>query len=151
MNNKYDEIKEKHQKIVDDFPMKFAFSDEQFNQSMRELGLKSTDTDKVVSIGNGGFIRKTDVKKYYDMWDKLRKEHNNLIETDKTGNGYIKDMFVSELENHEYSYTHDLDETLNALELTREQVFNSPALSHGLELAKKEVLQKESEVDYEYE
>lgn len=55
------------------------------------------------------------------------------------------------LENHEYSYTHDLDETLNALELTREQVFNSPTLSHGLELAKKEVLQKESEVDYEYE
>lgn len=117
MNNKYDEIKEKHQKIVDDFPMKFAFSDEQFNQSMKELDLKPDDTDKVVSIGYG----------------------------------YIKDMFVSELENHEYSYTHDLDETLNALELTREQVFNSPTLSHGLELAKKEVLQKESEVDYEYE
>ena len=151
MNNKYDEIKEKHQKIVDDFPMKFAFSDEQFNQSMKELGLKPTDTDKVVSICGGGFIRKTDVKKYYDMWDKLRKEHNNLIEADKTGDGYIKDMFVSELENHEYSYTHELDETLNALELTREQVFNSPTLSHGLELAKKEVLQKESEVDYEYE
>ena len=151
MNNKYDEIKEKHQKIVDDFPMKFAFSDEQFNQSMKELGLKPNDTDKVVSIGGGGFIRKTDVKKYYDMWEELRKEHNDLIKADKTGDGYIKDMFVSELENHEYSYNHELDETLNALELTREQIFNSPALSHGLELAKKEVLQKESEVDYEYE
>ena len=143
MNNKYNEIKEKHQKIVDNFPMKFAFSDEQFNQSMKELGLKPTDTDKVVSIGGGGFIRKTDVKKYYDMWDSLRKEHNNLIEADKTGDGYIKDMFVSELENHEYSYTHELDETLNALELTREQIVNSPTLSHGLKLAIKEVLRKE--------
>lgn len=151
MKNKYDEIKEKHQKIVDAFPMKFAFSDEQFNQSMKELGLKSTDTDKVVSIGGGGFIRKTDVKKYCDMWDKLRKEHNDLIESDKIGDGYIKDMFVSEFENHEYSYTHELDETLDALELTRDQIANSPTLSHGLELAIKEVLRKDLDNTEDYD
>jgi hypothetical protein len=149
--NKYDEVKERHQKIVNEFPMKFAFSDEQFNQSMKELGLNPKDTDKVISIGEGGFIRKTDVKKFSDMWDTLRKEHNDLIKADKTGEGYIKDMFVSELENHEYGYTYELDETLDALELTREQISKSPTLSHGLELARKEVLKKESEVDYEYE
>lgn len=151
MTNKYDEIKEKHQKIVNEFPMKFAFSDEQFNQGMKELGLDPKDTDKVVSIGGGGFIRKTDAKKFGDMWDTLRKEHNDLIASDKTGEGYIKDMFVSELENHEYGYTYELDDTLDTLELTREQIANSPTLSHGLELARKEVLKKESEVDYEYE
>ena len=48
--NKYDEIKEKHQKIVNEFPMKFAFSDEQFNRGMKELGLDPKDIDKVVSI-----------------------------------------------------------------------------------------------------
>jgi hypothetical protein len=85
------------------------------------------------------------------MWDTLRKEHNDLIKADKTGEGYIKDMFVSELENHEYGYTYELDDTLDALELTREQIANSPTLKHGLELARKEVLHKESEVDYEYE
>ena len=148
--NKYDEIKEKHQKIVNEFPMKFAFSDEQFNRGMKELGLDPKDIDKVVSIGGGGFIRKSDVKKFGDMWDTLRKEHNDLIKADKTGEGYIKDMFVSELENHEYSYTYELDDTLEALELTKEQIANSPSLSHGLELARKEVLQKESEVNYEY-
>ena len=131
--------------------MKFTFSDEQINQGMKELGLKSTDTDKVVSIGSGGFIRKTDVKKYYDMWDKLRKEHNELIEFDKTGEGYIKDMFVSELENHEYSYTHELNKTLDALELTRDKIANSPTLSHGLELAKKEVLSKELDNTEDYD
>jgi hypothetical protein len=149
--NKYDEVKERHQKIVNEFPMKFAFSDEQFNQSMKELGLNPKDTDKVISIGGGGFIRKTDVKKFSDMWDTLRKEHNDLIKADKTGEGYIKDMFVSELENHEYGYTYELDDTLETLELTREQIAKSPTLSHGLELARKEVLKKESEVDYEYE
>ena len=45
----------------------------------------------------------------------------------------------------------ELDDTLDALELTREQIANSPTLKHGLELARKEVLKKESEVDYEYE
>lgn len=151
MNNKYEEIRTKHQKIVDAFPIKFAFSEKQFNQSMKELGLTPKDTDKIVSTAGGGFIRKIDVEKYCDMWDKLRKEHNDLIKADKTGEGYIKDMFVSELENHEYNYTHDLGETLDALELTREQIVNSATLSHGLELAIKEVLQKELEVDYEYE
>ena len=147
--NKYDEIKEKHQKIVNKFPMKFAFSDEQFNQGMKELGLDPKDTHKVISIGGGGFIRKTDAKRFGDMWDTLRKEHNDLIEADKTGEGYIKDMFVSELENHEYGYTYELDDTLDALELTREQIANSITLSHGLELARKEVLHKYSLEDYE--
>ena len=116
MTNKYDEIKQKHQNIVNEFPMKFAFSDEQFNKGMKELGLDPKDTNKVVSIGGGGFIRKTDAKRFGDMWDTLRKEHNDLIKADKTGEGYIKDMFVSELENHEYGYTYELDDTLDALE-----------------------------------
>ena len=73
MNNKYDEIKEKHQKIVDDFPMKFAFSDEQFNQSMKELGLKPDDTDKVVSIGGGGFIKKLMLKNIMICGTNLEK------------------------------------------------------------------------------
>lgn len=149
--NKYDEVKERHQKRVNDFPMKFAFSDEQFNKGMEELGLKPTDTDKVYSIGGGGFIRKTDVEKFSKMWDELRKEHNDLIKADKTGEGYIKDMFVSELENHEYGYTYELEDTLDALELTMDQINNSPTLKHGLELARKEVLKKDNEVNHEYE
>lgn len=151
MKNKYDEVKKRHQRRVNEFPMKFAFSDKQFNKGMEELGLKPTDIDKVYPIGGGGFIRKTDADEFNKMWDELRKEHNDLIKADKTGDGYIKDMFVSELENHEYAYTYDLDDTLDALELTREQIINSPSLSHGLELARKEVLQKSNEADYEYE
>ena len=147
MISKYDEIKEKHQKIVNEFPMKFAFSDEQFNRGMRELGLNPKDTDKVISIGSGGFIRKEDAKKFGDMWDTLRKEHNDLINEDKTGEGYIKDMFVSELLNHEYGYTYDLNDTLDALELKIEDIIKNPILKHGLELARKEVLQKEEDYD----
>ena len=149
--NKYEEIKNKHQKRVNDFPLGFAFSNEQFKNMMEKWGLTENDTDKIVSIDGGGFLRKTDIEEYNKMWAEIRKEHKDLIGEDKTGEGYIKDMFVSELENHEYGYTYELDDTLDALELTREQIANSPSLSHVLELARKEILEKESEQDYDIE
>ena len=149
--NKYEEIKNKHQKRVNDFPLGFAFSNQQFKDMMEKWGLKETDTDKIYSIGAGGYIRKTDLEEYKKMWDDIRKEHNDLIEQDKTGEGYIKDMFLYELENHEYGYTHELEDTLDALELTYDQVMESPSLKHGLELARKEILDKENEKDYDIE
>ena len=151
MKNKYDEIKEKHQQRVNNFPMIFAFSQEHLYEGMKKLGLKSTDTDKIYDMGMGCFIKKIDIDDYNKMWSEIRKEHNDLINADKTGEGYIKDMFISELENHEYSYTLDIDETLDALELTREQVNNSPTLKHGLYLARKEILSKEETIEEDYE
>ena len=149
MKNKYDEIKEKHQKRVNEFPLMFAFNKKQFDNGMKKWGLEPSDTDKIYSIGGGGFIKKTDLDAYNKLWDDIRKEHNRLIESDKTGDGYIKDMFVSELNNHEYGYTYELEDTLIALELTIEDIAKNPALRHGLEIARKEVLEKNSEMEYE--
>lgn len=149
--NKYEEIKNKHQKRVNDFPLGFAFSNEQFKNMMEKWDLSENDTDKILSIGSGGFIRKIDLEEYNKMWDEIRKEHKDLIEQDKTGDGYIKDMFTYELANHEYGYTYELDDTLDALELTYDQVMNNPSLKHGLELARKEILDKECENDYDIE
>ena len=61
---KYNELREKHQKEVNDFPIGFAFSDKQFEEQMQKLGLDPDDTSKVISIGGGGFIRKTDLKAF---------------------------------------------------------------------------------------
>ncbi len=149
--NKYEEIKNKHQKRFNDFPLGFAFSNKQFKDMMEKWGLNENDIDKICSIGRGGFIRKTDIEEFNKMCDEIRKEEKDLIEQDKTGDGYIKDMFLYELENHEYGYTRELDDTLDALELTYEQVMESPNLKHGLELAKKEILDKENERNYDYE
>jgi len=147
--NKYDEIKNKHQKIVEDFPMIFAFTEEQLHKGMNKLELNSTDYDKIYDMGAGCYIRKTDLEDFNKMWDDIRKEHNDLIASDKTGDGYIKDMFVSELENHEYSYTRELDDTLDALELTPEMILKDIRLQNGLYLAEKEVLKNSLEEDYE--
>ena len=45
-------------------------------------------------------------------------------------------MFVYELEDHEYGYTGDDSDTLDALNLTIEDVLQNPALLNGLRRAK---------------
>ena len=122
-----------------------------FNDKNEIAILNKTKKNEFKLIGSGGFIKKSDLEAYNKMWDEIRKENKDLIEQDKTGEDYIKDMFVYELENHEYGYTHELEDTLDALELTYEQVMESPSLKHGLELAKKGILDNEKEKNYEYE
>ncbi len=139
MMNKYEEVKARHQKMVNDFPLGFAFSNEQFKNMMEKWNLEEKDTDKILSIGAGGFIRKTDLELYKKMWDEIRKENKNLIEQDKTGEGYIKDMFVYELNNHEYSYTHNIFDTLEALNISEADIKNNFNLRNGLKLAVNEI------------
>ncbi len=115
MKNKYKELRERQQAEFNKFPIKYAFTDEQFKTSMKELGLKETDTDKVVSIGvGGGFVRKTDVDNLLKMVKRHESELNDAINQDKTGEGFIKEMFLYELGNREYCITRELDETIEA-------------------------------------
>lgn len=141
--NKYQELKEKHQKAINKFPIKYAFSDEQFKKGMEELGLKANDYDKVTSIGiGGGFIRKEDVDPFLKLMKKNKKELQDAISEDKTGEGFIKDMFIYELNNHEYCITHDLEDTFEAIGITFNDINKNENLKHGLELAKKEYLKE---------
>lgn len=140
--NKYVEMKEKHQKEVNNFPMKFAFSDEQFKKAMEELGLTENDLDKIVGIGAGGFIRKTDVNAYKEMGKRQFKEFWRAIQEDKVGDGFIKEMFLCELANHEYIITREIDDTLDALGLTEDDIRNNKNLRTGLLLAEKEYLEQ---------
>lgn len=48
-------------------------------------------------------------------------------------------MFLSELSNHEYTYTCEVEETVEACGFTMEQIENDERLRHGLEVAAKEL------------
>ena len=139
MTNAYLILKRKQQEEVNNFPMVFAFSDKQFEEGMEKLGLTATDTSKVCSIGGGGIIRKTDSQTFGDMLEMQKKEMDEAIEADTTGDGFIFDMFSYELANHEYSYTWDIEPTLDALGLTIDEVNASDKLLNGLKKAKKSV------------
>lgn len=132
----YTEMKNKHREEMNSFPIKFAFTEEQFAKSMVELGLLPTDMDKVYSLGNtGGIIRKTDSKALNDMLTRHENEFRENIANDKTGDGFIYDMFHYELGNHEYILTGSVSDTLEALGLEEQEVNDNPALMNGLRLA----------------
>ena len=131
----YYDFKKKQQKEFSEFPMAFAFSEEQLKDGLKKLGLKETEKFKVFGIGGGGFIRKTDSVAFGEMNQKLNKEFNDKIKND---DNFVYEAFLYELGNHEYCITWDLEPTLDSLGLTREQVENDERLSTILKKARTE-------------
>ena len=132
----YSELKERQQQEINAFPFIWAFNESQLADGMRRLGLDpEKDKDKLCSIGAGGVIRKTDADAMREMFARHRRELQEAIAADKAGDGFIYDMFSTELANHEYSYTGDVTDAVNACGLTVEQLNANPALIIGLKKA----------------
>lgn len=142
--NRYAEMNHRHQAAVNALPLKFAFSNEQFERAMAELGLKPTDTDKIYKLGvGGGFYRKTDAELVRKTFEDNSKELEDAIAADKTGKGFIYEMFLYELRNHEYGYTGDTEDTLESLGYTTDDLEKDERLYVGLKKACKEIQQEE--------
>ena len=116
--NAYKQLKDKHQNEMDAFPLGAAFSKEQFEKMMQGWGLTVNDVDKICSLGCGCFIRKSDKERFLEMSARFKKEMQDAIAADKTGDGFIYEMFLYELANHEYCITYDYEDTFDALSLT---------------------------------
>ena len=141
--NRYADLKQRQQQEFGTFPMQYAFSNQQFAEGMAALGLKPADTDKIYKVPGGGFYRREDGSRLKTMMDRFDQERHEAVAGDKTGDGFIYEMFLYELENYEYGCTMDLSETLDALGYTPEDIQADPRLSHGLERARLEILGRE--------
>ena len=135
MTNQYQILKDRQQKEFNAFPMGAAFSQQQFTEMMAKWDLLPTDTDEILHIGGGCYIRKTDREAFHKLVDRLDREKQEAIAADTTGDGIIKDMFLYELANHEYCITYDLEDTLNAVGLTVDEINADKRLLRGLEKA----------------
>ena len=96
----YEEYTRKKQEEVNALPLKWAFSDKQFEEVMRGWGYEPSETDKICRIKgwNGAFIRKTDLpvlEAFLNKEDELPK----LME-DKE---FRISAFLYEMNNHEYA------------------------------------------------
>ena len=137
--NRYADMKRRQQQEFGAFPMQFAFNDRQFAEGMAALGLEPTDTDKVYKAPGGGFYRKEDGPRLKEMMDRFDRELQSAIAADETGDGFIYEMFLAELNGHEFGYTMDTEEALDALGYTAEEVLGDPRLKRGIEKAATEI------------
>ena len=136
MKNRYTEMRQRQQEEFNALPLGFAFSDAQFNEMMRGWGLDpEKDLGKIYKLPGGGFIQKKHQKLLHDTLDKHEAELQAAIDEDKTGEGFIYEMFLAELENHEYSYTGDTTEALMTLGYTAEEVVADERLNRGITMA----------------
>ena len=109
------------------------------------LTAKGEDTDKIIGIPGGGFIRKSDKKAFIELFSRREKAMEAAIAEDVDGSGFVCDMFQYELANHEYIITYSLEETLDALGYSEEEVAADPKLANGLALARKRYMQEAKE------
>lgn len=129
--SKYTELKAKHQAEVNAFPFGFAFNQSQFDEMMKKWGLKPTDIREILSIGGGGYIRRSDADAFKEMFAR----HESELKAAMQDYEFAFEAFNYELANHEYCITYDLDDTLDALGLTMDEIKADPQMLHILERA----------------
>ncbi len=145
--NKYAELRQRQQEEFNSLPLGFAFGQKQFDDMMQGWGLDpDKDTDKIYKLSDtGGFYKKTDAPLIRETFARHEKEMEEAIAEDKTGEGFIYEMFLCELDNHEYGYTGDIGDTLDALGYTAKEVLGNPRLKCGIKKAIIEICKREGE------
>lgn len=134
--NSWEEFTEKYKKKFETIPMYYAFDEKQLGELKEQLGIQNNEEFKnKVAPFMCGYILKKDIPQLIKFYEQKYAEYKRLLKKDKTGNGFIQDMFYSELINHEYCYTQELDDTLDSLGLTLDEINQDSKLRHGLDLA----------------
>lgn len=139
--NQYEEFKNRYQKEINALPLHFAFSDKQFKDQMNKMGLdpdKKEDMEKLVGIPAGGFMLKDDYPKFED-WSKRQSEEYTEKSKDMS---FMYDAFIYEMRNHEYGYTYDDTDFLQALDISQKDLALNKELKETLDRAKRDYLAK---------
>ena len=142
MAETYEQMKTRHQKEYEDFTKDcvfFAYSQEQFDKGMESLGLKPNETHKIFHFDKGAFILRTKSDEQKKLFERFLAEQQQAIDDDTDGTGFVTEMFLYELNNHECSYTGDIMSALDELDLTIHEVRQDSKLLNGLKIALKKI------------
>ena len=93
----YEEYKKERQDEFNKLPIFFAFGNDQFREAMEERGLTENDTDKIYSLGYGGYYLRSDadiIRGYFNKPDKLPELMQDY--------DFCKSAVLYEMGNHEY-------------------------------------------------
>jgi len=106
----YAELSSMHQKEVDAFPLRAAFSPAQLKTGMEALGVESKN--ELHDIGGGCFIRRSDKDAFYEMMER----HSNQLEKALEDDAFAIGALIYELNNHEYVITGNPSEAMEILD-----------------------------------
>ena len=121
----------------------FAFDENQFNEGLEKLGIAPGTEDALVSIPGGGYVLADKAQDFKDLLKSFRRERADAIRDTETGAQFAYDMFRASLNDNEYSYSEDAEDTLNSLGYDLQDIEADPVLKTAFEKACKDILQKE--------
>lgn len=141
--NPYEEMKERQQRQLSEFLKEnafFAFSTSQYEAGLRKLGFAPDKRGEVVPIGGtGGYILKDKYQEFIDIVMENKKERDTALTDPETREQFAFDMFRTELINHEYGYTGNAMDALNALGFSANDLLRYPFLNRAFDKAKRSI------------
>lgn len=135
----YKELRERQRAEVDALPLGFAFSDAQFEEMKKRLGVKDNSELYALSGSAGGFFRKVDAELIHGTFIRHAKERKAAIFTpDGINAEYLEAAFYYEMCNHEFAINWEGEENvLAAVEITPEQMKKHPEILEAWNRAKR--------------
>lgn len=115
----YEEMKKRHEEEINAIDIHFAFSNEQFDEILKNWNLTKDKEDlkKIVSIGSGGFIQRKDLPLLHETISRHKKELQELRKNEK----HLLKMIEYEMSNHEYIYSYNDEQILYCLDISEEE------------------------------
>lgn len=107
--DEYLELKKKHQKEFDEFPIAYAFNDKQLEEALEKLG--ATKDECITVFGHGDIVKRTDAKALIKLLDRQDKEMKQHLKDDPE---FAEAAFLYEMDNHEYAINWTADEDVLA-------------------------------------
>lgn len=104
----YLQLKERHQKEMNAFPIAYAFNGKQLEEALEKLG--ATKEECVTVFNMGDVMKKTDVPAFKAM---LKRHKEELLEAMKDET-FAEGAFLYEMNNHEYAINWSGDEDVLA-------------------------------------
>ncbi|SHI61086.1 hypothetical protein SAMN02745671_01139 [Anaerovibrio lipolyticus DSM 3074] len=115
----YKQMKDRHRKEISEFPCFFAFTQKQFEKGMKELGVENKDELR------GGFCGMVYRASDEDRLVAMLTGHAKEVKDGYKDDDFLYSAFRYEMENHEFCITHEPEDTLDALGLSRSEVERS--------------------------
>ena len=101
----YLDLKSKHEKELNEFPIAYAFNDKQLEEALEKLG--ATKEECVTVFGHGDIVKRENAKPLIDMLERHTMEVKQKLAEDVE---FAEAAFLYEMDNHEYAINWSADE-----------------------------------------
>lgn len=125
----------------------FAFNEEQLKAGLRKFDIQPGAKGVLTVLPGGGYILSERVDEFLELVHAAQAERDAALADPENGIKFALDMFLYELSAHEFTYTGDESEALEALNITPEDLSKNEVLRAALESAKFLLLRESKDLD----